>query len=134
MAEHAWALPKGSVRSILALIFTTAICYIWVTVGQAPTEFFTLVVGIWAFYFGQKALATLVSPKTSVKKEEPHPLWLPKNTIRSILALEVTLVACYLWVTKGKVDPQVLKGAGIIVSFYFLQNAAKAVHERIKAK
>jgi len=123
--QSAWSLPKGSIRAILALLFTFGIAYLWITKGVAPPAFFDLVAGIWALYFGQKALSTLVKGEA----QPPYPLWLPKATVRSIIAVTVVLVAVYLWVTKGEVDPQILKGAGIVVGFYFLQHGAKAIHE-----
>jgi len=132
MDEYAWTLPKGSIRAIIAIALTSGICYLWVVAGKAPTEFFTLVIGIWVLYFGQKALATIVNK--GVVKEELHPLGLPKNTVRSIIALEVVLTALYLWVIKGKVSPQVLKGAGLVVGFYFLQNGVKTAYKTIKTK
>jgi len=39
MAEHAFSLPKGTIRAVLVLIVTLAICYIWVVAGEAPDAF-----------------------------------------------------------------------------------------------
>jgi len=65
--QEPMALPKGTIRAILALAVTFTCCYIWITKGEVPDQLYQGTMVIWGFYFAQKALATLFNKKKEKK-------------------------------------------------------------------
>lgn len=53
-----------------------------------------------------------------------NPLWLPAGSIRSILALALLGVTCYLFVAGQSVPPALLVLDGAVFSMYFAVRAA----------
>ena len=53
--ETSLGIPKGSVRALLALIFTFIAIGVWITTKDMPTWLIGILGAIIGFYFGSKA-------------------------------------------------------------------------------
>jgi len=59
---------------------------------------------------------------------------LPKNTIRALLAIVVTITACYIWITKGQLPDQLWQATLAIWAFYFVQKALAVLFNKKRDK
>lgn len=51
--------------------------------------------------------------------DELNPLWLPKGSVRAILAISLIVTLMYLSITTGDIPDAVLGITSIIIGFYF---------------
>lgn len=56
--------------------------------------------------------------------EEPDPLWLPKGSVRSLMALAILGVALFMWIDGREMQPTQELITGGVVGAYFVQRAA----------
>lgn len=63
------ALPNGSVRAIIALVFTGVCGFLWATNGQVPPDLLAITTLIIGNYFGQRGVA----PVSDVPEEVSRP-------------------------------------------------------------
>jgi len=50
---------------------------------------------------------------------DENPLWLPKGSVRSIIALSLVFTTCYLVVFVGDIPEALLGLVGAVIGFYF---------------
>lgn len=61
------------------------------------------------------------------EEHEDKPLWLPKGSVRAIMALATIATACYMAMFSAQLLPDWLVGLiGTIVGFYFGTRAASS--------
>jgi len=127
-------LPAGSVRALLTLIVVGVICTD--IIRQQPVELVwaeTLMIAL-AHYFTTRRFVSL-PPDVLAKLEadhilpnEPHPLYLPKGSIRFVILVAFIGVAAYeaqqgrLW------QPQILSILGALIA-YFIGTVVRSVRE-----
>ena len=63
-------------------------------------------------------------------ENDQQPLGLPKGTIRALIALIVTVSACYVWITKGELPDQLYQGTMVVWGFYFAQKALATLFKK----
>lgn len=67
-------LPDGSVRSLIALLFSGVTGYLWATGGIVPTELLVLTTGFVSYYLGSRGsgVTNISAPDANVTLEKPY--------------------------------------------------------------
>ena len=62
-----WTLFKESViiQALLALLFSSTVCYLFLTAQPVPGELLALLGTVVGFYFGSKSAATIIKGRNS---------------------------------------------------------------------
>ena len=62
-----WALFKESViiQAVLALLFSSTVCYLFLTAQPVPGELLALLGTVVGFYFGSKSAATILKGRNN---------------------------------------------------------------------
>lgn len=115
-------LPEGSVRAVLTLVIVLVVC-METAAGRAPEMFWNEALMIaMAHYFTSRRFVDL--PASAIARleqegllERPHPLFLPRHSIRAIILLVFVLLAVYLHFQGRLWEPTSLSVLGVMAAY-----------------
>ncbi len=112
--RHPLGLPAGSVRALLTLMVVAVVCVEMVRGHDLLSQFVWVeaLMIVLAHYFTSRRLVYL--PPEAIRRlteqgvltPEPHPLYLPRHTIRLIIVAAFVLVGAWLYKEGRLVNPQ----------------------------
>jgi predicted RNA-binding Zn-ribbon protein involved in translation (DUF1610 family) len=106
-------LPKGSVRSLITLVFSGTLWALIVMGRDAPSFLLDTILIVFGYYFALRTVHSVYAGPTVTNKDQKEPLNMPKGSIRWILIAGFAAVLFYAFVMNGGLD-------GSYVSFYFV--------------
>ncbi len=133
-------LPHGSVRALLTLLIV-AVVIAQVARGEHISTLWTetLMIAL-AHYFGTRRFIKL-PPELLHRLEaegafetELHPLYLPKNSIRTIIFVSFFGLAVYLWLQNRLRESEALAILGVVFAFFLGTLAKMLLHWWTKGK
>jgi hypothetical protein len=133
-------LPNGSVRALLTLLIV-AVVVSQVARGQHVSTLWTetLMIAL-AHYFSTRRFIKL-APELIHQLEaeeavetELHPLYLPNNSIRTIIFAAFLGLAVYLWTQNRLFESEEMAILGVVFAFFFGTIAKMALHWWTKGK
>src|ERR1700761_7887519 len=95
-------LPAGSIRALLTLMTITFIIVQTVRGRRVSLLWFESLIIVLAHYFAHRRFVArppelLKNPTTkALREDEPHPLYLPRHSLRTIIVLSFVGLALYL--------------------------------------
>jgi len=93
---HPLFIPKGSVRALVTLIVTSAVCFRLVTAQPVAVALSTALFIVLAYYFAHRGA------HPSAQAEGRSPLFLPRGTVRTLLVLGLLATAVLMWRRGGR--------------------------------
>ena len=112
--RHPLGLPAGSVRALLTLLVVAVVCVEMVRGHDLLSQFVWVeaLMIVLAHYFTNRRLVYLPPDgiarltEQGILAPEPHPLYLPRHTIRLIIVAAFVLVAAWLYKEGRLLDPK----------------------------
>jgi hypothetical protein len=127
-------LPNGSVRALLTLLIV-AVVIAQVARGQHVSTLWTetLMIAL-AHYFSTRRFIKLAPDMIhrleadGAVETELHPLYLPQNSIRTIIFAAFLGLAVYLWQQNRLFKSEAMSILGVVFAFFFGTIAKMALH------
>lgn len=71
--------------------------------------------------------------KSSIIKSPPEPLWLPRGSVRSLLALAIVFATVYMWITGKNINEVQVTILTLILKEYFQARESSPIPARTNA-
>jgi hypothetical protein len=131
-------LPAGSVRALLTLIIVAVVVTATAREQTLDVLWFEVLLIALAHYFTSRRFVTLPPEvlarleKEGVLKDEKHPLYLPKRTIRLVLIASFGGLAYYLYQEGRLFEPESVSLIGIVAA-YVLGHVVRGITNLFKS-